>query len=105
MSIVAQSVSDASQYWGFTREHNIETLKNLTQCFLPITHHDYRPCPPKPLIVNGYWYSAEVILGGTSGETIWQTGVWEAMQTLGMHIIAVGPYENWVTVAEMMPDV
>lgn len=27
------------------------------------------------------------------------------LKSLGMHFVAVGPYENWVEVAEMMPDV
>jgi hypothetical protein len=27
------------------------------------------------------------------------------LETLGMYFVAVGPYENWVEVAEMMPDV
>ena len=42
---------------------------------------------------------------GVSGEAIWQKGVLEYVEELGLSIMSVGPYNNWITVAEMMPDV
>jgi len=46
-----------------------------------------------------------VITKATSGEVIWQTALTEMASELGIDYVAFGPYENWVTVAEMMPDV
>lgn len=94
-----------SPHWYFTREHNKTTLRKLLKCFLPLSHAEYTVCPHKPLILSGWWYSAEVITKATTGEVIWQTGLMKQVEALDLHFIAVGPYENWVTVAEMMPDV
>ena len=32
-------------------------------------------------------------------------GQYRQLTELGMHLALVGPYENWIQVAEMMPDV
>lgn len=57
-----------SSHWWFTNTYNIEVFQNVSRCFLPTHHDDYTPCPDKPLIISGWWYSAEVVSGGTSGE-------------------------------------
>jgi hypothetical protein len=91
----------ASDHWYFTRPHNIATLEALLDCFTsyPST------CPARPLIISGWWYTAEVPSSATSGEVIWQKGIMQFVEALGMSFIAVGPYKNWIQVAEMMPDV
>jgi len=80
-------------------------LRKLLLCFLPPSHANYTSCPPKPLILSGWWYSAQVVTAATTGEVIWQTGLMKQLEALDVGFIAVGPYENWITVAEMMPDV
>jgi len=97
--------SHSSATWAFTARHNIPTLQTLLHCFLPQSHVNYTACPPKPVILSGWWYTAEVITEATTGEVIWQTGLMEQARELGITFIAFGPYENWITVAEMMPDV
>lgn len=57
-----------SDYWYFTRDYNTQVFRNISRCFLPDDHQDFMPCPPKPLILDGWWYSAMVVQGGTSGE-------------------------------------
>ena len=107
-SQVAPLVSDTkpvSPHWYFTVEHNLQVLHTLLLCFLPPSHPSSKNCPPKPLVLSGWWYTAEVITGATTGEVIWQTGLMKALEQLGLYYIAVGPYLNWITVAEMMPDV
>ncbi|WVQ78014.1 hypothetical protein IAT38_000095 [Cryptococcus sp. DSM 104549] len=93
------------KHWGFTQQHNIETLRNLTRCFLPVAHADYTPCREKPLVVSGWWYSAETLTKATTGEVIWQRAIIKQLAMIGYSFIAVGPYGNWQVVAEMMPDV
>ncbi|WWC69545.1 uncharacterized protein I206_103487 [Kwoniella pini CBS 10737] len=92
-------------HWYFTLQHNLETLRNISSCFLPVTDPDWRLCHEKPLILSGWWYTAEVITGATTGEVIWQSSIVKQLKMLGYSFIAVGPYLNWVEVAEMMPDV
>ncbi|CAD6573643.1 MAG: hypothetical protein TREMPRED_000875 [Tremellales sp. Tagirdzhanova-0007] len=84
--------------WYFTSAHNIATLNNLTECFLPIAHPSFAACPDRPLVISGWWYTAVVLAGDTSGEV-------KQLRELGISFIAVGPYVNWIEVAEMMPDV
>lgn len=55
-----------SEHWEFTREHNVETFRNISKCFLPTWHGDYRQCIAKPLILSGYRPTAEVLLGKTT---------------------------------------
>lgn len=93
--------ADVSDHWYFTRPHNTATLEKLLDCFSTYPS----PCPPRPLIISGWWYTAEVTTRGTSGEVIWQKGIMKFVDDLGLGFIAVGPYTNWITVAEMMPDV
>lgn len=57
-----------SPHWYFVRDYNIATFTNISECFLPDDHPRARQCPPRPLIIDGWWYSAEVPLGGTPGE-------------------------------------
>jgi hypothetical protein len=57
-----------SSHWWFTNTYNIQVFQSVSRCFLPTHHDDYTPCPDKPLIISGWWYSAEVVSGGTSGE-------------------------------------
>ncbi|WWC61213.1 uncharacterized protein I303_103793 [Kwoniella dejecticola CBS 10117] len=92
-------------HWYFTLIHNRETLRNISMCFLPVSDPDWRLCHEKPLILSGWWYTAEVITGATTGEVIWQSSITKQLKMLGYSFIAVGPYLNWVEVAEMMPDV
>ncbi|WVQ78011.1 hypothetical protein IAT38_000092 [Cryptococcus sp. DSM 104549] len=92
-------------HWGFTRDHNLEALSNITRCFLPVAHPDFTPCHEKPLVIAGWAYTSYVLRGDTSGEVIWQTSLLDQLQILGYSIIIVGPYLNWIEVAEMMPDV
>ena len=94
-----------SGYWGWTRTGNLVTLAKVLRCFLPTSHADYTPCPRKPLILSGWWYTAVALTGGTSGEVIWQTSVIRQFRQLGYDFVSMGAYENWITVAEMMPDV
>lgn len=77
-------------------------------------------------MVSSYWYTATTINGELSGEGIWQASIvshdylllpgsrWNGstdmlqlneMEELGVKWIAVGPYNNFVQVANMMPDV
>ncbi|KAI9638396.1 uncharacterized protein MKK02DRAFT_10347, partial [Dioszegia hungarica] len=93
------------QHWWFTYEPNVATLYNLTRCFLPTDHANYTRCPDRPVIVNGYWWSAMTIHHGTSGEVIWQESVLKQFESYGIMTLFVGAYENWITVAEMMPNV
>ncbi|WVR05095.1 hypothetical protein IAU60_002107 [Kwoniella sp. DSM 27419] len=105
MRVLAREELGKHDHWYFTRPHNIETLRNISRCFLPVSDPAYTKCPEKPLIVSGWWYTAEVITGGTSGETIWQTSIMKLLKTMGYGFVAMGPYGNWNTAAEMMPDV
>lgn len=91
----------ASDHWYFTEKDNIEVFERLLGCFSTFPS----PCPPKPLILSGWWYTAMGIGSGISGEAIWMKGILEYVEELNMSIIAVGPYENFITVAEMIPDV
>ncbi|WVQ78013.1 hypothetical protein IAT38_000094 [Cryptococcus sp. DSM 104549] len=95
----------AHDHWHFARDHNIETLGNLTRCFLPVAHPDFTPCPDKPLVIASYWYAAQVLEHATTGESIWMAAVMKQLAMLGYSWIAIGPWGNWQTVVEMMPDV
>jgi hypothetical protein len=57
-----------SGHWHFTRKDNTATLQKLSKCFLPVEHENYTPCPDRPVVINGYWWSALVALNGTAGE-------------------------------------
>ncbi|KAK8869891.1 hypothetical protein IAR55_000459 [Kwoniella newhampshirensis] len=103
--VLAREEKGEHEHWFFTRDHNIETLRNITRCFLPVSSPDYTPCHEKPLIVSGWWYTAETLDGATTGEVIWQSSLVKQLSTLGYSYISVGPYVNWVEVAEMVPDV
>nr|ODN81216.1 hypothetical protein L203_05722 [Cryptococcus depauperatus CBS 7841] len=92
-------------HWYFTVEHNRETLQNMTRCFLPVADPNYISCPERPLVLSGWWYTAEVLNGATTGEVMWQRSVVKQLAMLGYFFVAVGPYKNWITVSEMMPDV
>ncbi|WRT67044.1 uncharacterized protein IL334_004010 [Kwoniella shivajii] len=105
MRVLEREEKSEHDHWYFTKQHNIDTLRDLTFCFLPITDANWMPCHEKPLIVSGWWYTAEVITGATTGEVIWQGSVVKQLKMLGYSFIAVGPYVNWIEVAEMMPDV
>lgn len=63
-----QPLSD-SPHWYFTLTHNRETFRNVSRCFLPTWHTDYTRCIDKPLIISGWWYTAETITGATTGGT------------------------------------
>lgn len=65
---ITAEVSVCSEHWYFTRNYNIALFGNISQCYLPEWHDDFKACPPKPLILDGWWYSAMTIQGGTSGE-------------------------------------
>ena len=97
--------TDLSDHWYFTLKHNRETFYNVSRCFLPVSHANYTKCPDRPLILSGWWYTAVALTGGTSGEVIWQTSVIRQFRQLGYDFVSMGAYENWITVAEMMPDV
>ncbi|WVQ78016.1 hypothetical protein IAT38_000097 [Cryptococcus sp. DSM 104549] len=103
--VLEREIKKEHLHWWFTRDHNIATLQDISKCFLPVAHPDWKACHEKPLIVSGWWYTAEVITGATTGEVIWQSSVTKQLSALGYSFIAVGPYGNWQTVAEMMPDV
>ncbi|WVF72286.1 hypothetical protein IAT40_007098 [Kwoniella sp. CBS 6097] len=105
MRVLAREELGKHDRWWFTRDHNLQTLRNLTRCFLEVTNPEFTPCPEKPLIISGWWYTAETVTGSTTGEVIWQSSVVKQLKQLGYYYLAVGPYVNWVTVAEMMPDV
>ncbi|OCF39474.1 hypothetical protein I317_06749 [Kwoniella heveanensis CBS 569] len=105
MRVLAREELGKHDRWWFTRDHNLDTLRNMTRCFLPVIDPEFMPCPEKPLIISGWWYTAETITGATTGEVIWQSSVVKQLKQLGYYYLAVGPYVNWVTVAEMMPDV
>lgn len=83
------------------RPSNIATLEKLLKCFTTFPS----PCPPRPLIISGWWYTAMGNGRGVSGEAIWQKGLIQFIEKLGLGIITAGPYTNWITTAEMMPDV
>jgi hypothetical protein len=57
----------SSVHWYFTLKHNRETFRNISKCFLPTWHEDYTRCIEKPLIISGWWYTAETITGATTG--------------------------------------
>ncbi|RXK38323.1 hypothetical protein M231_04365 [Tremella mesenterica] len=104
-TVIEREEKAEHEHWYFTKEHNLATFRNVSRCFLPQWHEDYKPCPDKPLIISGWWYTAVVVVGGTSGETIWQASLYKQLRALDMEVALVGPYKNWVQVAEMMPDV
>lgn len=56
-----------SPHWFFTLQHNRETFRNVSRCFLPTWHTDYTRCIDKPLVISGWWYTAETITGATTG--------------------------------------
>ena len=64
-----------SPHWYFTLEHNRETLRNASRCFLPAWHSNYTRCIDKPLVVSGWWYTAEAITGATTGGELFRLGV------------------------------
>lgn len=102
LGVSIQREADAiSDRWWFTQKDNLAVLNHLLTCYATFPS----PCPPRPLIISGWWYTAMGIGSGVSGEAIWQKGVLEYVEELGLSIISVGPYNNWITVAEMMPDV
>ncbi|WWC90108.1 uncharacterized protein L201_005041 [Kwoniella dendrophila CBS 6074] len=105
MRVLEREEKSEHPHWYFTKEHNLSTLRNISSCFLPLNDPGWKPCHEKPLIVSGWWYTAETITGATTGEVIWQSSIVKQLKMLGYSYIAVGPYENWVKVAEMMPDV
>lgn len=57
-----------SGHWWFTQKPNVLTLKKLARCYLPANHINHVRCPDRPVVINGYWWSAMTILNGTSGE-------------------------------------
>jgi hypothetical protein len=65
---LADGILYCSSHWWFTISYNIQVFQNVSRCFLPTHHENYTSCPDKPLIISGWWYSAEVVSGGTSGE-------------------------------------
>ncbi|OCF71955.1 hypothetical protein I204_07218 [Kwoniella mangroviensis CBS 8886] len=105
MRVLEREEKSEHPHWYFTKQHNIDTLRNISECFLSVTDPNWKPCHEKPLILSGWWYTAEVITGATTGEVIWQSSVTKQLRMLGYSFIAVGPHLNWVEVAEMMPDV
>ncbi|WVQ78015.1 hypothetical protein IAT38_000096 [Cryptococcus sp. DSM 104549] len=105
VAVLEREEVNKHDHWGFTHEHNLATLRNLTRCFLPAAHPDFTPCHEKPLIIAGWWYTAESLTKATTGEVIWMRAILKMLGRLGYSFLAVGPYGNWQTVAEMMPDV
>ncbi|ORX39788.1 hypothetical protein BD324DRAFT_234792 [Kockovaella imperatae] len=91
--------------WTFTHSHNIHALQSLLSCYLPLSDPAHVDCPPRPLIIAGWWYTALVLEHATTGETIWMTSLVEMLDELRFFWIAVGPYENWIEVVEMVPDI
>jgi len=100
-----QSLILNSPHWYFTVKHNKATLHHLLRCFTPPTHPDHISCPHRPLALVGWWYGAITLNGATTGESVWLASVFSQLKSLGIEWLAVGPYKNWIEVAEMMPDV
>jgi hypothetical protein len=94
-----------SPHWYFTLNHNKATLTHLLRCFTPPSHPDHLSCPPRPLVICGWWYCAETLTHATTGEVVWMSSVLDQLKSLDIQFLAVGPYENWIEVVEMMPDV
>ncbi|WVQ78012.1 hypothetical protein IAT38_000093 [Cryptococcus sp. DSM 104549] len=103
--VIEREIKKEHTHWWFTVDHNVETLEHISKCFLPVTDPEWIACHEKPLILSGWWYTAEVLTGATTGEVIWMSSVVKQLAQLGYSYIAVGPWGNWQTVAEMMPDV
>ncbi|ODN73519.1 hypothetical protein L202_08019 [Cryptococcus amylolentus CBS 6039] len=103
--VLEREIAHEPMHWRCTIEHNLDTLKNMSKCFLPVSDPNFTPCPERPLVISGWWYTAVVLAGGTSGETIWQRSIVDRLEKMGYFWLAFGPYEKWIQVAEMMPDV
>lgn len=65
---LAREIKGDREAWYFTKDINVATLQRLSNCFLPISHPDYTSCPDRPLIINGYWWAAELVHNVTTGE-------------------------------------
>ncbi|KAK4683567.1 hypothetical protein P7C73_g6676, partial [Tremellales sp. Uapishka_1] len=91
--------------WPLTHRHVLTTLEVLLQCFLPLTAEDHTTCPERPVVLSGYWYTAEAWRNGTTGEVIWMTSIVNQVQSLGYHVLPIGPYEHWIEFAALIPEV
>jgi hypothetical protein len=43
--------------------------------------------------------------GQLTYQAVWQESIIKLFEEEGMLVLFMGPYENWITVAELMPDV
>ncbi|ODO03375.1 hypothetical protein L198_02221 [Cryptococcus wingfieldii CBS 7118] len=103
--VLERERSRKHNHYHFAIDHNIATLEVMLRCFLPTSDAEYTPCHEKPLIISGWWYTAAVLTDSTTGEVVWQRFITQQLEKLGYFWIAVGPYTNWIEVAEIMPDV
>ncbi|ODO11552.1 hypothetical protein I350_00333 [Cryptococcus amylolentus CBS 6273] len=119
--VLERERSRKHNHYHFAIDHNIATLEVMLKCFLPTSDPEYTPCHERPLIISGWWYTAAVLTDSTTGEVVWQRSIvspsvtyvkssspgfqTQQLERLGYFWIAVGPYTNWIEVAEIMPDV
>ncbi|ODN84711.1 hypothetical protein L202_00602 [Cryptococcus amylolentus CBS 6039] len=104
-AVLQREIEHQHEHWYFAVDHNVDTFTKMSKCFLPVSDPDYTPCPEKPLVLSGWWYTATVLTETTTGEVVWQRSVLEQLEKLGYFWVGIGPYQNWIQAAEMMPDV
>jgi hypothetical protein len=82
--------------------HNLESVGRLKACLTGKLR-----CPPRPLIISGYWYFTEAAnpaRSSTTGEVIWMKSVQDQLHANGYITLGVNAYQEMVALSKWLPD-